>query len=398
MDINTTPIFYHNYNSKKKININRGWTRSWKTYNLLELFHFWLLTWKIDDEKVWDKWVLSIVRKFWSNLKWSCQRDFEEIMNKYWTAQLFDINQSNRTYQYCGRLIEFIGADDQQKLRWKKRDILYCNEANELAYNNEFFQLLIRTKYKIFIDFNPDDEDIWINTELEQKRRINEGDVRVIVSTYKDNHFLTEWEVKEIERLKHADPMFWQIFWLWQYGRFEGLVFEFEDIKEVPEEAEFLCYGQDFWFTNDPTTLVAIYRYNGGLIFDEIIYQTNLTNQDIVNKYKSLWLSTDSEIFADSAEPKSIEEIHRAWFNIKPVKKWPDSIKFWIDLMKQYKLFVTEKSMNTRKEFKKYSWKKDKNWKSLNEPIGEFNHCIDAIRYWVSMKLWNPNSIFVWGF
>jgi phage terminase large subunit len=196
MEIKTTSVFLNNYTSKKKININRGWTRSWKTYNLMKLFLLWLLTGRVDDDKYFETWILSIVRKYWSTLTKTVQRDFDEIINSEmhdWksVANLIEINKTERTYKYKWRVIEFIWADDQQKLRGWKRDILYCNEANELWYNNEFFQLLIRTKYKVFIDFNPDDEEVWINKELEQKRRIDEKDVRVIVSTYKDNPYLS---------------------------------------------------------------------------------------------------------------------------------------------------------------------------------------------------------------
>lgn len=388
IEFDTTSVFLNNYSSQKRININRWGTRSWKTYNLMVLFVFWLLYWKIDENKVFKTWVLTVVRKYWSNLKNTVIRDLEEIIDFYWVRHLIQINKTDRTYKYNWRMIEFIGADDQQKLRWGKRDILYCNEANELNYKQEFFQLNIRTKYKVFIDFNPDDEDIWINTELEQIRRLNEKDIRVIISTYKDNPHLTPLEVREIEILAKTDPQFWKIYWLWQYWKITWLVFDtFEEIKRVPENAKFIWYGQDFWFSNDPTTLIGVYRYDWYLLFDEVIWSTWLTNQDIVNKYKELWIKTSDDIIADSAEPKSIEEISRAWFNIKGATKWPDSIKFWIDIIKQFPILITESSLNLRKEFKKYKWAVDKEWKSLNKPIDNFNHWIDAIRYLCMEKL-----------
>jgi len=394
MEIQTTNVFWNNYNSKKKININRWGTRSGKTYNLLQLFFFWLIYWKIDEDSYMDKWILTIVRKYASTLKWSTQRDFEEIIDKYEYRKYIEINKQDRTYKVKWRVIEFIWADDQQKLRWGKRDILYCNEANELNYKQEFFQLFIRTKYKVFIDFNPDDEWIWINTELEQERRIKEWDVRVIVSTYKDNPYLEETQVKEIERLQEIDPQYWRIYWLWEYWKLEWVVFSnWQEIEEVPDQAELICYWMDFWYTNDPTTLNALYRYNGDIIIKEFIYSTWLTNQDIIEHLKEIWVWRREEIFADSAEPKSIEEIHRWWFNIKPVEKWPDSITFWIDLMKQFKIFVTKDSFNTKKEFKNYSWSKDKNWNVINKPCDTFNHCIDGIRYWFMMKLKKQNKI-----
>ena len=387
MELQTTSVFWNNYNSNKKININRWGTRSWKTYNLLQLFFFWLMYWKIDKERYFESWILTIVRKYASTLKWSTQRDFEEIIDKYNKRNVIEINKTDRTYKFNNRVIEFIWADDQQKLRWWKRDILYCNEANELQYKQEFFQLSIRTTYKVFIDFNPDDEWIWINTELEQTRRITDWDVRVIVSTYKDNPFLEYSQIKEIERLQSIDPQYWKIYWLWEYWKLEGIIFSnFEEIQDLPKEANLICYWMDFWYTNDPTTLIWIYKYNEYIILKEFIYQTWLTNQDIIEKLKYLEISKQYEIFADSSEPKSIEEIYRWGFNIKSVEKWPDSIIFWIDLMKQFKLLITKDSLNTKKEFKNYTRSKDKNWNFINKPCDVFNHCIDWARYWIMMK------------
>jgi len=388
MEFKTTNVFYNNFNSNKKININRWWTRSGKTYNLLQLFFYWLIYWRIDNERFFEHWILTIVRKYASSLKWSCQRDFEEIIDYYGKRWEIEINKQDKTYKHKNRIIEFIGADDQQKLRWSKRDILYCNEANELNYKEEFFQLFIRTKYKVFIDFNPDNEDIWINTELEQKRRNEIKDVRVIISNYEDNPYLEKEQVAEIERLKEIDTQYWRIYWLWEYGKLEWVIFSWwSEIEKVPAWANLLAYWMDFWYTNDPSTLIGVYMYNGEIILDEFLYKTNLTNQDIIAELKNLWINNTEEIFADSSEPKSIEEIHRWGFNIKPVEKWPDSIMFWIDLMKQYKIFVTQRSMNMQKEFRNYTWLKDKNWKSLNKPVDTFNHCIDAGRYAIMMKL-----------
>lgn len=402
MKIKTTSVFERNFNIKdKKIVINRWWTRSGKTYNILHLFALWLITWKIDNSwKIFESWVLHIVRKYSASLRASVQRDFEEILHNLGLWQFLKINKTEKTYIFGNRIVEFIGADDEQKLRWMKRDILYCNEANELTYKKEFFQLLIRTKYRVFIDFNPDDVDHWINQELELKRQVVEKDVEVIVSTYRDNPFLSEAEVREIEILQKTDPLYWKIYGEWEYGKLQGLIFEnVNTISKIPENAEFICYWMDFWFTNDPTTIIWIYKYNSELIFDEILYRSQMTNQDIVNFLKSenIWKNFE-EFFADSSEPKSIEEIYRAWFNIKPVEKWPDSIMFWIDKMKEFKLNITSRSINTIKEFRKYTWKNDKEWKSLNKPIDAFNHSIDAIRYWVMMSLWRKKEIDIFIF
>lgn len=173
MKIRTTKVFEKNFNiENKKIVINRWGTRSGKTYNILLLFALWLMTGKIDNSwKIFTSWILHIVRKYSVSLRVSVQRDFEEILHNLWLWNLLKINKTDKTYCFWNRIVEFIWADDEQKLRWVKRDILYCNEANELSYKKEFFQLLIRTKYRVFIDFNPDDVDHLINQELELKRK-----------------------------------------------------------------------------------------------------------------------------------------------------------------------------------------------------------------------------------
>ena len=386
LTINAWPIFSKNYRSKKRIIVNRWGTSSGKTGSLIRLFLLWLISGRVDDEKVFDKGTVSIVRKYGANLRTSVQRDFEWLIAEFWLFEKIEINKANRTYQYQNRTIEFIWIDDPQKARWPRRDILYCNEANELSWE-DFFQLSVRTWYKIFIDFNPSDEDVWINTELEQKRAIVDKDVEVIVSTYRDNPFLVSDISKEIERLSIINPEYYKIYWLGEYWRLDGLIFDIEDIDKVPENAKLVCYWQDFWFTNDPTSLIAIYKWNGGIVLDEKIYRTGLTNSDIVSEYKILWINKNDEIFADSSEPKSIEEIFRSGYNIKPVIKWQDSVMFWINLMKEYKIYVTTQSNNLRKEFKKYVWAVDKNGKSMNQPIDAYNHGIDASRYWITMKL-----------
>lgn len=369
----------------------------------MKLFVCWLLNGQINEVDRIEKWTLSIVRKFAATLSKTVQRDLDEIIDEYWVRDLININKTDKTYKYQWRIIELFWADDQQKLRGWKRDILYCNEANELNYQTEFFQLNVRTSAFVFIDFNPDDEDIWINRELEQKRALTEWDVDIFVSTYKDNPFINDVQVKEIEYIEKIDPMLWEVYWKWNYWKIEWLIFEmwinWNIIDHVPKEAEYIGSGMDFWFTNDPTTLSDIYRYNGELILDELIFETWMTNQDIWNRIKNIEdNSFKRDIIADSAEPKSIEEISRMWIKIKWAVKWKDSINYWISLMKGFMIWITKRSTNIQKEFKKYIWKVTRDWKSLNIPIDNFNHSIDGIRYLVMWKLWNKKtpSLFIW--
>lgn len=380
-----TPLLEKTLLSDKKIVIHRGGTRSSKTYSINQLCAFWLMTGNYQDGKEpHSEGVWTTVRKYRTNLDGTVIRDFEEILHREGWYDLIDHNKTKKTYKYQDRLVEFIGADDQQKLRGAKRNILYCNEANELQYKQEFFQLLMRTEDKIFLDFNPDDETIWINTELEQKRKIDKKDVEVIVSNYKDNTFLSRSLVQEIEYLQETDAEFWKIYGLGEYGNITGLIYE-STISDIPDNAKLVGYGLDFGFSLDPTALIGCYQTDTNVYIKEILYQTNLTNNDI---YEAIKDTVGRElIIADSAEPKSIEELHRLGLNIKPCKKGKDSINHGIDVLKRFKIHVTEDSLNLRKEFRSYKWATDKTGNSTGKPIDRFNHGMDAMRYLASEQL-----------
>ena len=357
-----TPVFTRNRTSTKKIVINRGGTRSSKTYSIAQLCALWLITGEIGKGNYIHKGVWSTVRKHQTTLEKTVVRDFEEILINNGWYDMISHNKTKKTYKYQGRMVEFFGADDQQKLRGSKRAILYCNEANELDYKGEFFQLLMRTTDKIFIDFNPDDEDVWINTELEQRRTLEKKDVETIVSTYKDNTFLPQGLVEEIEYLQKTDPEFWKIYGLGEYGNITGLIFENRTIVDsIPDNAKLVCYGLDFGFTNDPTAVTAIYKHDNSIYLDEVVYDYGLTNTDIATKLKELGVSRLDDVICDSAEPKSIEELYRLGINAIPAKKGADSIRNGIDILKRYDINITRKSTNVIKEFKKYKWAVDKN-------------------------------------
>jgi phage terminase large subunit len=388
MKLEVTPVFTKNYHSQKKIVINRGGTRSSKTRSLAQISLLWLMTGQVTKDLFIPAGVWSTVRKFSTTLDSTVIRDFEEELDKQGYRGLVVQNKTKKTFTFSGRTIEFIGADDQQKLRGSKRSILYCNEANELGYREEFFQLLMRTEDKIFLDFNPDDENIWINTELEQKRLFDKGDVEVIVSTYKDNTFLPKGLVEEIEYLEKTDPEFWKVYGLGQYGKKYGLIFESVNVVEsIPEGAKLIGYGHDFGFTNDPSTTLAVYKQDGQLFIDELLYERNLTNQDISDRWRALSITKQHDIIADSAEPKSIEELYRLGWNVYPATKGPDSIKNGIDIIKRYKLNATARSVNFLKETRSYKWAEDKDGQQLNKPIDYMNHTIDALRYLALNKL-----------
>lgn len=387
MQLDVTPVFTRNYASEKKIKVNRGGTRSSKTRSIAQLSVLWLFTGQISRTRKIMSGVWSTVRKYSTTLDATVIRDFEEELNKQGLYEIVKHNKTKRTYEFAGRMVEFFGADDEKKLRGAKRKILYCNEANELQFKKQFFQLLIRTEEDVFLDFNPDDENVWINTELEQKRAVEMGDVDVIVSTYKDNTFLPESLIREIEYLEKTDPEFWKIYGLGQYGKVFGVIFDnYAIVKEIPAEAKFIANGGDFGFTNDPTGALEVYEQNGELWLNELIYQRGLTNPDIAKRLVELKVDKKHNVF-DSAEPKSIEELSRLGIRIEGAIKGPDSVRNSIDILKRYKLNITSRSVNLLNEIKTYKWLSDKNGNTINEPIDYNNHLIDALRYVALNKL-----------
>ena len=372
-----TEIFERNYDSKAKIVINRGGTRSSKTWSLNQLCALWLISGNYGNGNYITEGVWTTVRKYRTNLDGTVIRDFEDILKAEGWYSSIDHNKTKKQYRYGKRLVEFIGADDEQKLRGAKRNILYCNEANELEYKQEFFQLLMRTENKIFLDFNPDDEQIWINQELEIKRSNEVGDVEVIVSNYKNNSFLPKSLIKEIEYLQQTDKEFWKIYGLGEYGNISGLVYENVKYVDSMPDCKLVAVGLDFGYSLDPSAALKVYRKDDELYLKEIIYERGLTNQDLAERLKPI--IGREELICDSAEPKSIEELYRLGLNAKPATKGRDSILNGIDILKRFKINVVSSS-NLRKEFRTYKWATDKNGNSLQKPIGA-DHLLDALRY-----------------
>jgi phage terminase large subunit len=370
-------VFKHLENSDKRITIEQGGTRSGKTYNIL----LWLIFgYALKNSGK----TITICRKTYPSLRASAMRDFFDILKEHEIYNEEDHNKSNSEYKLEGNLFEFISLDQPQKVRGRKRDVLYINEANEL-YFEDWQQLIFRTTEKAILDYNPSDEFHFIYEKIKPRE-----DADFYITTYKDNPFLSKEIVSEIERLKNIDENYWNIYGLGQIGSSQALIFRINECNSIPAEAKFLSYGMDFGFTNDPTTLVAIYQQGDNIYLKELIFEKGLTNSDISNKLKFHEVER-KEIFADSAEPKSIEELYRMGWNIKPATKGPGSINIGIDMMKRYKLNVTKDSVNLIKEFRNYKWQEDKNGNILNVPVDMFNHGIDSIRYGLYDKLARPN-------
>ena len=337
---------------------------------------------------------ISIVGETVPHLRRGAIRDFIKIMIAKGIFVPARWNKTLLTYQFANRsTIEFFSADQEARLRGARRQVLFINEANNIDFES-YYQLAIRTSDAIYIDFNPTHE-FWAHTEV-----LREADSELLILTYQDNEALPDTIKRDIElnRIKAETSAYWANWWkvygLGQVGTLQGAIYEdFEVVEGIDvSKAKFVALGLDWGFTNDPTALVAIYRQGDCILVQELLYATGLTNQDIADKLRSLGITRAWEIVADSAEPKSIEEIYRLGFNIKPAEKGPDSVRNGIDILKRYRLQVTKDSTNLIKELRSYTWATDKEGKNTGVPIDSFNHACDAMRYVALNKLRVSNT------
>jgi len=379
LDLQTTNVFKRNYDTTSRIVVNQGGTRSSKTYSLAQLFIVLAL-------QTTGK-VFTICRKTLPALKATAYKDVFHILEELDLYNPEHHNKSDLTYHLNGNEFEFISVDQPQKIRGRKRNYLWCNESNEFNWE-DFQQLILRTTERIFLDYNPSDPYSWIYDKV-----IPRDDSTFIKSTYLDNPFLPQETINEIERLKDLDDNYWTVYGLGEIGLAVETIFRnFQLINTVNEKATLVGIGMDFGFTNDPTAVVEVFKYDNNLYLNEIVYEKRLTNQDICQRLRDLNITRQTEIIGDSAEPKSIEEIYRQGFNIKPAKKGTDSVKMGIDIMRRYKIHITKNSDNTIKEFTHYKWSTDKNGQLLNKPIDSHNHSCDAVRYVCLNKLMTTHS------
>jgi len=369
-------VFKQNYSARAHIVVNQGGTSSGKTYAIqLVLFTIACGT---------EKQVITIVGQDIPNLKAGVLRD---AMNIYNSSEAFQrlvksVNKTDRVFEFHnGSILEFKSYGDAQDAKSGKRDYLFINEANGIDFN-VFSELAIRTRKRIFIDYNPNSA-FWVHDNL-----LGRPDAQLIISDHRHNPFLDKQTREKIEALKDIDIELWRVYGRGLTGKIAGLIFNNWHICDnIPIEAKLLAAGLDFGFTNDETGFILVYRQNGELWIDEILYQTGLTNSDIAKKLVDAGINKNLEIIADSAEPKSIEELKRLGWHVIGAKKGADSVKNSIDILKRYKLNITRRSINLRNELDRYKWKTDRSGKVVNEPVDVWNHLIDPLRYVALNKL-----------
>lgn len=379
MKLQTTRVFSEINNARRNgytTVSEQGSSRSAKTYNTV----IWIVCQCLTTPKT----TVSICRATLPSLKGSVLRDFIEILQRIGEYDDKRYNKTDLIYTFPnGSWVEFFSCDNETKLRGRKRKILFVNEANELKYL-EWQQLQLRTTQFSIIDYNPSfSDEHWICEVNRDPRTYH------FISTYKDNPFLEQKVVDEIESLKRKNFSLWQIYGLGQQAQVEGLVFRNVDVVEtIPETGyrrrHFL--GMDFGYTNDPTAIidVLIEEETKTLYLDELCYRTSMLTSDIVAALKPQGLV---KVISESADPRLVQEIYRAGVNIHPVVKYQGSVEAGLTKMQEYKIVITKRSTNLIKEFRNYTYSQDKEGKWLNTPIDVWNHGIDAIRYVVMSEI-----------
>lgn len=374
--------YYHAKGSNKKIQIHQGGSRSGKTFSLLQ--HIVELCYHNEGAGA----VITICRKTFPALRASVMRDFFEILEREEMYNHGLHNKSESTYRLYGNLIEFISIDMSAKVRGRKRDLLFINECNELS-REDFRQLSLRTTGRIIMDYNPSDEFHWIYDDV-----IGRDDADFFQTTYRDNPFLEQSIIDEIERYKDLDENFWKVYGLGERGVNRSAVLtHWKQVKNIPPEYKLMNVGLDFGYTNDPTSIVKVYTDGHGFCLDEVCYSTGLSNDNICKVLLEAGVTSTDVIVADCAEPKSIDYIHThgEGFNIHPCRKGADSVRAGLDYLRSHPLMITERSVNGIKELRNYKYKEDKNGRILNSPVDLFNHFVDASRYAITFNQSNPN-------
>lgn len=330
------------------------------------------MIWCIDYAQTVENEIISIVSESFPHLSLGAIRDFQLIMKDrgYWKEKNW--NASLHTYTFeTGTKLEFFSSD-ASKAHGPRRDVLFLNEAQHISFQ-EADQLIVRTKKIVWMDWNPTNE-FWFYSDMLGKR----PDIDFITLTYKDNEALDEEMVQEIESRQNRKG-WWQVYGLGQLGEVEGKIYkDWQMIDEIPHEARLERYGLDYGYSNDPTAIVAIYKYNNGYIWDEITYQKGLSNKQIADILLNQPLAI---VVPDSAEPKSNDELVAYGVNVLPANKGPGSVLQGIQYVQHQRISVTRRSVNIWKEYRNYLWQMDKDGKILNEPEHAFSHSMDAGRY-----------------
>lgn len=365
MDLKSTIVFERNYdalyNGMARFIINEGGSRSSKTYSLCQLIMVYCLQ---NPNKV-----VSIIRKTFPALRATAMRDFLEVLKEAGIYDKASHNMSEHIYSFPnGSIVEFFSVDDEQKIRGRKRSIAWCNEANELFYD-DFTQLNMRTEDKLIFDYNPSDSTSWLY-ELPKDESI------LIKSTYKDNPFLPDSIKRQIEDLKRTDEALYQIYALGEHAISKSNIYSnWTFLPHRPARFTQYVYGLDFGY-NHPTALMRVYWHEKDIFIEPVIYESYLTTTNLIDRMASLDIEKETEIIADYARPEIIAEMNNAGYNVLNANK---VVKKGIDNVKTFGVFAIN-DKNLEKEYQNYKWKKIGDT-ITDEPVKLFDDAMDAVRY-----------------
>lgn len=355
---------------RKRIRAVSGGTGASKTFSIL--------VWLIDYCQSNKNKIASVVSESYPHLERGTMLDFEFIMKtqNYWKDDRWNKTKHQYTFE-TGTVLEFFSPDTFGKAHGPRRDVLFANECNHLAYNI-VRQLMLRTRDIVWFDWNPS-ADFWYYTEMEGKR----DDIDFLHLTYLDNEALDEGTKAEILSMKD-NKYLWDVYGLGKLGQLEGIIYTgWQFVQEIPHEARLISYGLDFGYKNDPAAIVAIYYLNGGYIWDEICFQKGLFNNNLADILKAL---PSAPVIADSAEPKSIDEMRLYGVTIIGSSKGKGSVSQGIGFVQENKISVTERSVNLRKAYRNYMFKTDSQGNVTKDPAHAFSDLMDAGRYGMQIK------------
>ena len=364
MEIQATNIFSRNWdalNSDKRFIINQGGSRSSKTYSLCQM----VIVYCIQNPNK----VVSIVRKTFPALRATVMRDFFEIMKDLEIYEKSNHNMSENIYRFPnGSIVEFFSVDDEQKIRGRKRDIGWCNEANELWFE-DFQQLNMRTEEKLIFDYNPSDSSSWLY-------KLPEEESVLIKSTYRDNPFLPESIKRQIEDLKRTDEALYQIYALGEKAISKSNIYNnWTFLGRKPQRFQSYVYGLDFGY-NHPSALMRVYWSDGDIWIEPVIYESYLTTSELIEKFKQLEIEKTVDILADYSRPEIIAELQNAGYNVNNANK---SVKMGINFVKTFGVYCQEDEA-LKKEYENYKWKKVGDI-ITEEPVKLYDDAMDAVRY-----------------
>ena len=365
LEINSTVIFEQNFDALQdpsiRFIINQGGSRSNKTYSLCQVLIVYCLQ---NPNKV-----VSIVRKTFPALRATVMRDFFEVLKDLELYEKSSHNMSENIYRFNnGSIVEFFSVDDEQKVRGRKRDIGWCNEANELWFE-DFQQLNMRTETKMIFDYNPSDSSSWLY-ELPKDESI------LIKSTYKDNPFLPESIIRQIEDLARTDEALYQIYALGEKAISKTNIFNtWEFISQKPQRFTNYVYGLDFGY-NHPTALMRVYWCEGDIYIEPVLYESYLTTSELIERFKQLNIENTVDILADYSRPEIIAEMQNAGYNVNNANK---NVKSGLNAVKTFKVWCKQDE-NLKKEYENYKWKKIGD-NITDEPVKLYDDAMDAVRY-----------------